>query len=170
LVFETSVCFRCNNFYHTAFGESFWCGFDAESPKAAELLARLQDLFPESIPASKRGPPPSDNVKATLTRADEIIRAGDLAGGARMERDVLRDTLASITPSAQSLADTFVACYVVAQTAEKAHNRGERELAEALCRDAIEGLHRCQRIMPDWNPKIVSYRLKRTEELLARIQ
>jgi hypothetical protein len=170
LIYETSVCFKCSNFYYTVFGDAGWHGFDTESPKAAELLARLQDLFPESIPASKRGPSPSEKVKDSLKRADEMIKAGDLAGGARMEGDILRDSLAGIIPSTQSLADTFVACYVVAQTAENAFNRGDRELAITLCQDAIEGLSRCKETMPDWNPTIVSYRLKRTEELLARIK
>jgi len=54
--------------------------------------------------------------------------------------------------------------------AEYSLDRGERELAKALCQDAIEGLRRCQETMPDWHPKIVSYRIKRADELRARIQ
>lgn len=44
LVFETSVCYRCNNFY-TPTG---WWGFFTDTPQAAELLRRLQLIFPAS--------------------------------------------------------------------------------------------------------------------------
>jgi len=53
LVFETTLCFHCSNFYVTVFGESGWWGFDAESPRARELLQRLQEVFPASIPKPK---------------------------------------------------------------------------------------------------------------------
>jgi hypothetical protein len=50
LRFETSVCYHCSNFYVTALGESGWWGFDAAAPKAQDLLHRLQEIFPASIP------------------------------------------------------------------------------------------------------------------------
>ena len=53
LAFETSLCFHCSNFYVPTFNGSSWWGFDSESPKAAELLRRLQEIFPDSKPKSK---------------------------------------------------------------------------------------------------------------------
>ncbi len=53
LVFETSLCFHCSNFYVTDLTGSGWWGFDSESPKAQELLRRLQVIFPNSIPKPK---------------------------------------------------------------------------------------------------------------------
>jgi hypothetical protein len=49
LQFETSVCFHCNNFYVTALGDSFWWGFDTQSPEAVRMLNRLRELFPPSV-------------------------------------------------------------------------------------------------------------------------
>jgi hypothetical protein len=45
LIFETSVCYRCNNFY-TPTG---WWGFYTDTPQAADLLRRLRQIFPASI-------------------------------------------------------------------------------------------------------------------------
>jgi hypothetical protein len=53
LKFETSVCFHCNNFYVTALGESGWWGFDTKTTRAADFLARLQQIFPASVPKPK---------------------------------------------------------------------------------------------------------------------
>jgi len=50
LQFETSVCFHCSNFYVTALGESGWWGFDTGTGSARDFLARLQEIFPASIP------------------------------------------------------------------------------------------------------------------------
>jgi hypothetical protein len=50
LTFETSVCFHCSNFYVTALGGSHWWGFDSKTAPATSLLARLQQIFPASIP------------------------------------------------------------------------------------------------------------------------
>jgi hypothetical protein len=46
LLFETSVCFSCKNFYFAHRGESIWWGFDSKTPGAAELLARLEQVAP----------------------------------------------------------------------------------------------------------------------------
>jgi len=62
LKFETSVCFRCSNFYVTAVGESGWWGFDAKTPQAANLLARLEQIFPASVPKSKDGDDPNASL------------------------------------------------------------------------------------------------------------
>ena len=53
LVFETSLCFHCSNFYVPALHKSGWWGFDTESHKAQELLRRLQEIFPASVPKPK---------------------------------------------------------------------------------------------------------------------
>ena len=53
LKFETSVCFHCSNFYVTALGGSSWWGFDSRASQAEQLLKRLQEIFPESIPKPK---------------------------------------------------------------------------------------------------------------------
>jgi hypothetical protein len=53
LKFETSVCFHCSNFYVTALGESDWWGFDTKTAGASEFLARLQQIFPASVPKPK---------------------------------------------------------------------------------------------------------------------
>lgn len=53
LKFETSVCFHCSNFYVTALGESDWWGFDTDTTQASNFLARLQQVFPASIPKPK---------------------------------------------------------------------------------------------------------------------
>ncbi len=53
LKFETSVCFHCQDFYVTALGESSWWGFDATATNASNFLARLQQIFPASIPKPK---------------------------------------------------------------------------------------------------------------------
>ena len=53
LQFETSVAFNCNNFYVTVLGRSDWWGFDGKSPRAAELLKRLQAVFTPSVPNQK---------------------------------------------------------------------------------------------------------------------
>ena len=50
LKFETSVCFHCGNFYVTALGQSGWWGFDTKTTKASNFLARLQQIFPASVP------------------------------------------------------------------------------------------------------------------------
>jgi hypothetical protein len=53
LIFETSICYHCSNFYYTALGSSGWWGFDTETPKAQALLTRFQQIFPESAPKPK---------------------------------------------------------------------------------------------------------------------
>ena len=53
LTLETSVCFACANFSVDYLWESDFQGFDTSRPKARELYTRLQQLFPESIPATK---------------------------------------------------------------------------------------------------------------------
>ena len=50
---ETSVCFACANFSVDYLWKSDFQGFDTSRPIARELYARLQQLFPESIPANK---------------------------------------------------------------------------------------------------------------------
>jgi hypothetical protein len=53
LLFEMTLCFHCANFHFTDLsGGGFW-GFDTGSPKASELLRRLQEIFPASIPKPK---------------------------------------------------------------------------------------------------------------------
>jgi hypothetical protein len=53
LTFETSLCFHCSNFYVTDLLGSGWWGFDSKSPTAQELLRRIQEIFPDSIPKPK---------------------------------------------------------------------------------------------------------------------
>lgn len=53
LTLETSVCFACANFSVDYLWESGFHGFDTSRPKARELLTRLHQLYPESIPANK---------------------------------------------------------------------------------------------------------------------
>ena len=57
LKFETSVCFHCSNFYVTALGQSGWWGFDTKVQSATNLLTRLQEIFPASIPKPKEKTP-----------------------------------------------------------------------------------------------------------------
>jgi hypothetical protein len=54
VVFETSVCFKCSNFSTSIYGATFW-GFDSKAPQSAELLHRLQALFPAPAVAKPRG-------------------------------------------------------------------------------------------------------------------
>jgi hypothetical protein len=58
LQFETSVCFHCSNFYVTAFGQTGWWGFDTRAQSATNLLTRLQEIFPASVPKPKDKTPP----------------------------------------------------------------------------------------------------------------
>jgi len=57
LKFETSVCFHCSNFYVTALWQSGWYGFDNRAQSATNLLTRLQEIFPASIPKQKEKTP-----------------------------------------------------------------------------------------------------------------
>lgn len=50
LRFETSVCFQCSNFTVLLFGDQGQWGFDTTTPRAQELLARLQQIFPGRVP------------------------------------------------------------------------------------------------------------------------
>jgi len=50
LLFETSVCFHCSNFYITNMFGSMWWGFDTSTPESAELLRKFQEIFPDSVP------------------------------------------------------------------------------------------------------------------------
>jgi len=56
LKFETTVCFDCSNFYISGRTKPYYWGFDRKSPKAIDLLTRLQQLFPASIPKPKAKP------------------------------------------------------------------------------------------------------------------
>ena len=53
LLFETTVCFHCSNFFFSDLLGSGFAGFDTDTPKADELLRRLQQAFPASIPKPK---------------------------------------------------------------------------------------------------------------------
>ena len=54
LMFQTTVCFQCSDFYVTIpFAGTAWWGFDAESPAAVNLIQRLWILFPDSKPKAK---------------------------------------------------------------------------------------------------------------------
>jgi hypothetical protein len=53
LLFETSLCYHCANFYVSDLTGSYWWGFNPGTPKAGELLQRLQQMFPASIPTRK---------------------------------------------------------------------------------------------------------------------
>ena len=98
LIYETSICFKCSNFYYPIFGDAGWHGFDTESTKAKEYLAKLQELFPDSVPLSKADARPSESLIASMKRAKDSVKAGDLAGGTLQQREILRDTLAGIDP------------------------------------------------------------------------
>jgi len=51
LLFETTVCFHCQNFVVRTPVDIFYWGFDTSTVESRQLLARLQVLFPASIPA-----------------------------------------------------------------------------------------------------------------------
>ena len=53
LRFETSVCFRCSSFTVLLLGEEEQWGFDTTTPRAHELLARLQQIVPGRVPDPK---------------------------------------------------------------------------------------------------------------------
>ena len=50
VLFDTSLCFECTNFPVKVMGKHGYGGFDGSQPSAGELLKRLQELFPASIP------------------------------------------------------------------------------------------------------------------------
>lgn len=68
LKFETSVCFHCNNFYVTTIAGSGWWGFDAKTPRAKDLLNRLQEIFPKSAPNQNTTPTKSIESSPTKTQ------------------------------------------------------------------------------------------------------
>lgn len=50
LIFETTLCFTCRNFYVPVSEGAHWWGFDSRSAHGKELLNRLQQILPASIP------------------------------------------------------------------------------------------------------------------------
>jgi hypothetical protein len=50
LIYETTLCFSCRNFYVPVNEGVHWWGFDSRSAQGKELLNRLQQIFPGSIP------------------------------------------------------------------------------------------------------------------------
>lgn len=53
LRFETTLCFHCSNFFFSDLLGGGFPGFDTSTPKAEELLRRLQQVFPASTPKPK---------------------------------------------------------------------------------------------------------------------
>lgn len=49
LVFQTSLCFECSNFYVTTLGKSAFWGINDVTPQGTKLLERLLEIFPESV-------------------------------------------------------------------------------------------------------------------------
>ncbi len=76
LTFETSVCFRCSNFYVPVLGTAAWWGMDSKAPSATQLLLRLQEIVPASVPKPDDTPPPhgaAENDLSAPARRDSSV-------------------------------------------------------------------------------------------------
>lgn len=81
--------------------------------------------------------------------------------------------LISLLPSARAQMgpdDQYIAIYGVIQQAETQAGAGEPQQALASLTAAQEQLQKFQKLYPDWNPGIISYRLEDVAKKIARLK
>jgi hypothetical protein len=68
VIFETSICFHCSNFFVTYKGEPHWWGFDTSTPAAETLLNRLRKELPDSPPSEEKNPPTESDGQQSVSQ------------------------------------------------------------------------------------------------------
>jgi hypothetical protein len=67
---------------------------------------------------------------------------------------------------AQWAGDAVLASYLLAQMADEQKGRGDLRAAEVLYSQALSGLSELQKLCPDYEPKIIKYRISFLEKSL----
>lgn len=83
---------------------------------------------------------------------------------------VLASLLMLAVASAQDSSDLFLGAYQDFQTAEKLEREGKPREALGKYEDAFKALQQIRKEAPDWQPLVVDYRLKKTQEGITRLQ
>jgi hypothetical protein len=113
---------------------------------------------------------PSDWVHEEVRAAATLMEEGKYQDALKAWQVTLEKTLAALNTEPQTLTDCFFTAYSGANGAERLVLKGERGLAKTLAQEALKALRKCQSTAPAWNPKIVKYRIERTEKLLAEMK
>jgi hypothetical protein len=98
-----------------------------------------------------------------------LLTKGDPADAYSAYRDQLHDVTTHLAAHAANPSEAFLTCYMAFQAAEKLSARGERSLAKLLYKDSVAALQALQQSAPDWNPAIVTHRIKRADEQIKNL-
>ena len=137
--------------------------------KIRELEKRISTLEGREAEKTASDKPRSRKQWAAIELAAAQIKAGDRAAALKTYRIALRESARHLVVSPEAVDDAFLMSYSAFKTAEKWESQGVRDETKDLCAEIATALRAIQENVPKWNPASVTYRLDRTEQLLARV-
>jgi hypothetical protein len=81
----------------------------------------------------------------------------------------LREALRVLEANKNTAADAFLSIYEVFTKGEELAEAGEVQNAKTRYAAALAALETMRKLVPEWNPSIVQYRIKKAEERLAAL-
>lgn len=112
----------------------------------------------------------AESRTVSIQMGNLLLKGGSVAAAAECYRRALHNPLSRTPLTHEAVSGSVVVCDLLINAAEAAKKAGDPKLAKEIYQETLSTLRNFQKSARDWNPEILSAKIKGVEKLIAELE